>query len=174
MSILKDKVNRILIKIKDGESGALDELYAATYNHLKLVALNYLVNNSDLDDVLNEAYYKSYKYIKSVNFNRDGYNWLCKIVQHLCYDYNNRRGAVDYVEKVFQNTLFSEIEGEMLEKCQIYQIIQKFSVQDQQLIYLKFWEDLSLSEITKRTGIKKSTIHKRLKKLLNEIYNNSK
>ncbi len=91
VSIIRDKVNKLLNRIKTGQKDAFEELYNCTYNHLKVVALNYLADSSDLDDVLNDSYLKAYKYCSSVDMSKDGYNWLCKIVQNTAYDYNKQK-----------------------------------------------------------------------------------
>lgn len=169
MSLLKDKVNKILTELKRGKIEAIKELHAETYNHLKLVAFNYLADYTFIEDVLNDAYYRAYLYVNSVNTNYDGYNWLCKIVQNLCYQYNNNHGYVDYSGRLAQNKLFYEIEDILLEKSQLYRAIGKLNLNDQQIIYLKFWEELSLAEIAKRQDMKKSTVNKRIKSILKNL-----
>lgn len=169
MSLHKDKVNKILIKIKRGNIEAIKELHAETYNHLKLVAFNYLADCTYVEDVLNDAYYRAYSYIHSVNTDYDGYNWLCKIVQNLCYQYNSKHCYTDFPGRLAQNKLFYEMEDILLEKSQLYRAIGALDLNDQQIIYLRFWEGLSLKEIAGRRDMKKSTVNKRIVSILKKL-----
>ena len=165
MSILKDKVNRIIINIKKGQPEALKALHTATFNHLKIVALNYLADRNDIEDVLSEAYIKVYKYVNSANEDQDGYNWLCKIVQNLCFDFNAKRGIVDFKDRLSQNTLFYDIEETLIEYSQLYAAIAKLDADDQELVYLKHWGEMSLKEIAEKKNMKKSSVYVRLLKI---------
>lgn len=161
MSILKDEVNRMIEDIKRGKPGALKELHTATFTHLKLVAFNYLADSADVDDVLSETYFKTYRYVHSANAEQDGYNWLCKIVQNLCYDFNAKRGVTDFTDRLSQNKLFYEIEEILLENSQLYAAMAKLEAIDQEILYLKYYEDKSFQEIADKKNMKKSAVYAR-------------
>ena len=70
----------------------------------------------------------------------------------------NRDGALDHImEKVELETDFVEVLG-------------RFSLNDQHLIYLRFWEHLSYREISASVGKSKSLVAKRLKIILKEFF----
>lgn len=166
MSILKDEVNRIIANIKKGKRDALNELHTATFCHLQLVALNYLADSNDIDDVLQEAYIKVHKYASSADTNKDGYNWLCKIVQHLCYDYNAKRGITDFTDRLSQNTLFYDMEETLIEYSQLYAAVAKLEAIDQEILYLKYSEDKSFQEIADKKNMKKTAVYAQHKKII--------
>ena len=93
MSKIGAEVNRILREIKLKKQDAFEHLIAITYNHLKVVAFNYLKDKNDVEDVVNETYLRVNSYIDSADLEKDGYNWICKIVQNLCYDFKSKRGV---------------------------------------------------------------------------------
>lgn len=169
MSRLRDEVNRLLQEIKRNKTNAYERLFMTTYIHLKLVALNYLSNSSDVDDVINEAFFRVFKYVHSADLEKDGYNWLCKIVQNTAYDFNKRNHVEIPVNKIENHQLFYEIDDSILARNDILSIIKTFEATDQKLLYLKFWEDRSYEEIAKHTGMKKSTVYKRIHAKLKEI-----
>lgn len=171
MSKLGVKVNNLISEIKNGNSSSFKELYDTTYNHLKIVAYNYLFDSSDIEDVLNETYLKISLYINSADEKKDGYNWMCKIVQNIAYNFNNKRQVVVPINKIENRMFFYEIDDSIIENSQLYKIIQTFDASEQKIVYLRFWEDLSLREIAQKTGIKKSTVNKRIKSLLKKIRN---
>ncbi|MDE5789505.1 MAG: sigma-70 family RNA polymerase sigma factor, partial [Clostridia bacterium] len=166
MSILRNKVNKMIENIKKGKPDALKELHTATFGHLQIVAFNYLSDHNDIDDVLSETYIKVYKYVNSAKADQDGYNWLCKIVQNLCYDYNARRGVTDFTDRLSQHKLFYDIEETLIEYSQLYAAIAKLDASDQKIIYLKHWEDKSFQEIAEKLNVKKSTVYVRYSKII--------
>ena len=173
MSVLKNEVNRILKNIKNGKNADFEVLHSVTYNHLKIVALNYLANSSDVDDVINEAYLRVFSYIRSANTDMDGYNWLCKIVQNIAYDYNKKSNIDFPINRVETNSLFYEIDEHVSDNLQIISAMKKLDGLEQELIYLKFWEDLSYAEIAKKKSLKKPTVYKKTKralKILKQIF----
>lgn len=169
MSILKDNVNKIIKKIKKGKSEAFKELHDATYCHLKFVAFNYLADANDIEDVLNETYFRIYMYVQSADTERDGYNWMCRIVQHLCYDYNEKRGVCDFSDRISRNKLFYDIEDTVIDNSQLYMTMQNLDCSDREILYLTYWEGMSLTEIARKTNLPKSSIYKRLTTLLKDI-----
>ncbi len=162
MSKLGERINRIIRDIKLGKANAFEQLFMVTYNHLRIVALNYLSNPFDVDDVLSESYLKVFRYIQSVDLEKDSYNWLCKIVQNTAYDYNKKHHIEIDINKIEYNHLFYEIDGD-LEQSEVLIFMKTLDETDQKLFYYRFWEDLSYEQISKKTGLKKTTIYKRIK-----------
>ena len=171
MSVMGSEVNRLLKKIKDGDLTKREELFKITAGHLLGVARRYLYHAEDAEDVVAETFVRAFRYIHAYDESQEGYNWLCKIAQPLAFDHNeqykaktgvalmeNRDGALDHImEKVELETDFVEVLG-------------RFSLNDQHLIYLRFWEHLSYREISARVGKSKSLVAKRLKIILKEFF----
>lgn len=169
MSFYKREVNRILYQIKQGDEDSKNKLFHFTYNHLKIVAGKYLTNKNNIEDVVVNAYLKVFKYISSFDGKKDGYNWLCKIVQNTAYDFNKKEinwlSLEEYVEPIKKDFSEAIIEEEVISKY-----LESYSKDIKELVYLRFWEGLSYKEIRIRTGLKKSTAHKRISKVLKEIF----
>ena len=82
MSFLGKDINKILSRIQTGDERAKEELFEKTYSHLKAVVYRYLHDKNDVEDVLSNVYLKVFSSIKAFDTGKDGYNWLCKIVQN--------------------------------------------------------------------------------------------
>ena len=61
MSLLGERVSKLLQKIKRGDKESFKMLHEITYNHLTVVAVNYTYHKEDVQDVLNEAYFRVYR-----------------------------------------------------------------------------------------------------------------
>lgn len=162
MSQLGEKVNKLLRKIKNGDIDSFRQLHKLTYNHLTVVAVNYLYCSENLQDVLNESYFRVFRYIDSYDNNKDGYNWMCKIVQNVAYNYNKKFNVSVEINKIETHKLFYELDDNIIDNASLLQAIKSLGGEEQELIYLKFWEDLSFSEIAAQKGMKKPTVYKKI------------
>ena len=169
MSFLRERTNKLLLRIKKGDEKSKNLLFECTSNHLIVVARKFLDNKNNLEDVVSSAYLRAFDYISSFNPSQDGYNWLCKIVQNLCYDYNKKEQKWVPIDSAFGIAAADDIETQFVQKNMIEEYLSVYSELDKRFIYLRFWEDRSFSEIAHLTGSKKSYVHKRVSKILKEI-----
>lgn len=169
MSLLGRQVNKILKEIKNGQTKSFEKLFNLTYNHLRCVAQNYLFDSSYIDDVVNESYLRIYKYIDSVDLSYDGYNWMCKIVQSVAYNLNKQFNVNEPIDKMRSHDFFYDVEDEIIEKNEMLKIIKTLPESDQELLYLRFWEDKTYTEIAKKVGQKIISVYRRIRFLLNEL-----
>lgn len=169
MSKLRRDVNKLLSGIKDGKEKCKQQLFDLTYNHLKIVARSYVIDKNDVEDVLQLTYLKAFKYIKSVDDSKDGYNWLCKILQNEAYSFCKKNPKYYSLEDYSRCTGEFDITEWVSAKDEVYRYLKDCSELDCKLIYFKFYEDYSYSDIARIMGMKKSNVHRRVSKVLKEI-----
>ena len=68
--------------------------------------------------------------------------------------------------------MFYEIDDNFFDFCMLNEAILTLDGVQQGLLYYKFWEGYSLSELAKKYNMKKSTVNKRLKKIFNILEKN--
>ncbi|MCM1438968.1 MAG: sigma-70 family RNA polymerase sigma factor [Roseburia sp.] len=169
MSKFRKEINSILCSLQKGDKSKQQELFNSTYNNLKIIALKYVIDKNDYEDVLMDAYLKIFKYIASFNNKYDGYNWICKIVQNVAYGYNkNYMPSISLDGISFTKILGSKV-NEIADKDEILSVLCKLTEYEQRLIYLRYYEELSFSEMAKIIGKGKSTIHKQLSGIHDKI-----
>ncbi len=167
MSRLCGKVNKILKALNSGDCKKQSELFKATYNHLKLIAYEYTNDKNNTEDVLMEAYLKIFRYSRTANIQKDGYNWMCKIVQNTAYDVNNLYIEYDPLEEAREvSDDFESISLASMEKSDLMNVLKKLPKADWELIYLRFWRDYSYAKIAEIKNLSKSYIHKRISRIL--------
>lgn len=165
------QINSILRALKNGDKRYEKILYETTYNHLVGIAKKYAIDKNDCEDIVTEAFYKAFKYINSYDLKRDGYNWLCKIVQNVAYNYNKDiEPAVSLESLVYIPVAF--LNDNLDDACMLDKELNKLSRYEKQLIYLRFWEGLSYGEIANKLNRNKSTVHKQVQKIIDVIKNN--
>ena len=172
MSTLREDVNRLLAGVKSGKEDSKEKLFELTYNHLKIIARIYVYDKNDVEDVLQIAYLKVFKHIKSFNLSKDGYNWLCKIVQNVAYTLRRKTPTCVSLDDYSQCADSRDIMDYISAKEEIYRYLENYSERDRQLIYLRFYEDYCYSEIAEKMNMKKSNVHRRISKIVKEILKN--
>lgn len=169
MSKFKGEINKILIAIKKGNARAKEALFDRTYAYLKTVAWKYVYDKNALEDVLQNAYLRIFAYVHTFDESKDGYNWLCRIVQNEAWRYNKENPPVLPLNEDVSHETWQETDDSLLERLSLYEYLRVYSPTDQKLIYYKYYEQLSYAEIAKKMGMKKSNVHKRVSKILREL-----
>lgn len=180
MSKHKRKINKLLELLKNSKDTCskevrntyLKELYDMTYNHLLIVAGAYLVDKSEREDVVNAAYMKALHYIKSCDTEKDGYNWLCKIVQNIAYDFNKQKKPVEaYTDEVRmkEEENVDEVFEESAEKGELYEAIKILPEIEQKMIYYRYWEDMTYDEIAEKLELKRTAVYDTIKRSIKKI-----
>ena len=160
------KVHGLLIRLKNGEN-CFRELYDLVYKHLLVVAKIYLIDKSLADDVLSEALTSVYKNIKSFNEDKNGYSWLCKIVQNEAYDINKKTQIYEELNDNTKSPL-DEIAVASL-KCDIDMALLKLSEKERELIILRFYQGKTFAEIAEVKNVSPPMIHKSINKVLKKL-----
>lgn len=168
MSILRKEINEILIKIKNGDEQSKNDLFEKTYNHLKIVAWPYVYNKDDVEDVLAEAYLRVFQYIDSFNPKKDGYNWICKIVQNVARDMGRKDQSVP-LEEAEEIAYFVDFEDVLATKDEISRLLQVYPRRDREMVRRRFWGDKTIESIAFELNMGKSNVHKRILKITKEI-----
>ena len=172
MSVLSEKVNKILLKIQQGDEDAKNTLLQETWNHLWKIAYRYAYNKADVEDILVESFSKAFDYIHTFDCNKDGYNWLCRIVQREAIALGERQKKMKELPLESADYILPrdhDFSHEIATKDLFDRLLKKYSEQDQILINLYLIDDFTVREIANSTGMTKSNVHKRLRKIINEI-----
>lgn len=169
MSRLGREVNKILQGIKDGDEKCKSLLFDTTYNHLNIVARRYVKNVNDVEDVVQIAYLRVFNYIGSWDRSKDGYNWICRIVQNEAYRLNEKNPVHLPLEDYARESYPKDITDEISTKDELDKYLSIYSELDQELVRMKYGENYSYSEIAKKLNLKKSTVHRRVSIITKEI-----
>ncbi len=169
MSKFCKEINLILNKLKSGDESLQKDLFNATYNHLKIIALQYAFDKNDYEDILEEAYLRIFKYIKNADLTKDGYNWLCKIVQNVANDFNKKYEKSIPLENITFSNVNEKLEDVIADNDMLLREIEKLAEEDKQILILRFWHDSTIEQIATALNRPKSTIHKRILILIDKI-----
>ncbi len=167
MSLLKTKVNKLLLKFKNGNNYALKELFDLLYKKLKIVAYQYLKNKNDADDVVSLTFIQINASISQFDITKDGYNWICKIAERKALDLNRKFFETELASEnlIEEKNIFDEIDN----KQDIYEMIKKLDKEEQELIYLYFFSGYTYKEIGDKKGFSPQMAHKKIKRIIQQL-----
>ncbi len=171
MSLLKNKVNKLLTQFKSGNEKAYAELYELIFYRIYGIAWDYLKNKDDCDDVIEESLLDVWVKIEMFDPEKDGYNWICKIVENKSKDRlrsikSHQRGC----EQKDTRDEFDLVET----KCDIAILLEKLDEWEYQLIYERYFLDKSLYDISLQTGQSVKQVSVKIKKILKKLRKNGK
>ena len=174
MSYFGDAVVKAIKEIRKSigadKNRCFEQLYKMTANHLRNVAVFYLDDKSLADDVVSESFVRVIVYIDSANEDRDGYNWLCKIVENEARRMNQkyRRESVglpiNHSDEASESNFRAYLE-QMEDKNRIESAISKCSEDMQDLYTLRYRCNKTYQEIGELKRISAPAVVKRVQKL---------
>ena len=141
-----DKKKWLCDNIKDLENG----MYRLSYSILR--------NETDAQDAVQEAIYKSYKNLESLKDKRKFKSWIYKIITNTSFEM--LKNKKDYLDIEQENVQEDKIDIDT--NLTLWNAVQGLEQPYRTTITLFYYEDMSIKEISKITGTKIDAIKKQL------------
>lgn len=118
-----------------------------------------LRNHSDLEDVFQEVFLQFFLNLKSFQSEQHEKAWICKVTFNKCKDLNKSfwRKRIVSIENI-------EIPYESKEQSDVFSALLKLSELDKEVVYLHYYEGLTIPEIAEITQQNINTTYTRLKR----------
>ena len=128
-------------------------------NRLYLIALSYLQNHYDAEDVMQEALVKLWKTNKAFNDNEHIDKWLTITCIHKCRDHFRLSFVKSNVSLDEAKELYPFDSTKSLD---VFNAVSALPPKERLVLHLFYYEDMSVKDISEITGIKSSAIKTRL------------
>lgn len=167
----------IVIQAQKGDDVAFSKLIKACKENLYKIAFAYLKNEEEALDIVSDTIYKAYMNINKLENPQYFNTWITRILINNAINRlkkNNRIILIDEYEKIEGfNTQLSDIEFDVSRRVDLYSAIDQLNVKSKSIIILKYFQDMTISEISEVLKIPEGTIkvylHRALKKLKIEL-----
>jgi RNA polymerase sigma-70 factor (ECF subfamily) len=135
------------------------------------IALGFVGNREDAQDLSQEAFVRAYRHIKSVKPDRKFFPWFYQILKNLCISHLRKRKLrqansldVEGCPEVQATDCFSpdEIADRNELKDRVWQAIAKLDEKHREVIILRHFQNMSYDQIAEALFCNKGTITSRL------------
>ncbi len=159
----------------NGDAAAWEPLVLAHQEAVFRLSYLLLGDPDDAEDIAQETFLRAWKHLKRFDPTRPLRPWLLSIASNLAS--NRRRSAGRYVSalmRAFRNEPASsasieEKSARQMEASDLWKAVQNLSMPDQQVIYLRYFLELSVAETAQALNIPEGTVKSRLNRALERL-----
>lgn len=153
----------IVEKAIAGNEEAILEILKENEDTLYQTAFAYLRNEHDAIEAIQELTYRTLKKIHTVKKPEFINTWLVRILINICLDMKKKQEKLVYKDPI---ELPSSMDNRDFE---IVTLIEKLPKEQQELIYLKYFQNLKNKEIAQLKNIPEGTVKSRLHGTLKKL-----
>ncbi len=159
------ELGELIVAVAGGDEGALAAVYSRVGGRLLSVAMGFTRDLYAAQDVLHDSFIKVARYAHQFRRGTNGYAWLCKIVRNTAINKiksENLRRGIDI------DSFFSLSDGQdMAEKSDtaaaVEAALKALLPKERTVIWLKYYNDMTVREIAAELSMPKSTVHELIK-----------
>ncbi|HSG44424.1 MAG TPA: RNA polymerase sigma factor [Anaerolineales bacterium] len=166
----------LIRRSKNGDMAAWEPLVRAHQKAVFRFAYLLLGDPDDAEDVAQETFLRAWKYLERFDATRPLRPWLLSITSNLASNW--RRSAGRYISALtrsFRNEPVPDsIEEKSTQRVQaddLWEAVRSLKDGDQQVVYLRYFLDLSVVETADALQIAEGTVKSRLSRALKKLQN---
>jgi len=164
----------LLVKrVLEGDGESFRTLIARHTTMVRAVIFSMVGNSSSIDDLAQEAFLRSFKYLGSLADRAKFGGWLCGITRRVCLDFlrSNRRAAISLDEIREAGADFPAKDADARLKNEVHEAVMNMPEQLRQVVLMRYVDKHSYERMAELLGVSRATISSRLihaRKLLRE------
>lgn len=161
----------LLNRIKNGDRQAMHTLYDRYKGYAMAVALRYVPDRDDVNDVMQDSFVKVLTSVQRFDYRGEGSlkGWILRIVANVSINFIKQKGKFSFVDELPDEADTGDPEVERVPPAVLNHMISELPEGYRVVLNLFVFEQLSHKEIAEKLGIKESTSasqYLRAKKLL--------
>lgn len=163
MTNFEKKINKLISEINSGNEKSLTELYKIMSPHIRYIALKYLQDEEDAEDMVQDFWADIYKLCASIVFLKNGFAYLCKAMERktinrykkLKREKEKKIAYVDYLQiKDYADKSIQEAE----KRIEITNIINSLPKIERIIIQETYFGGKTVRQIAEELKISKSQV----------------
>ncbi len=158
----------------DGDAAAWESLMLLYQEPVFRLAYLLLGDPDDAQDTAQESFLRAWKHFKRFDPTRPLRPWLLSITANLAR--NRRRAAGRYLAALMRafrdeppSMRIEEKSAQNLEANELWHAVQNLNMADQQIIYLRYFLELSVTETAQVLQVAEGTVKSRLSRALEKL-----
>lgn len=166
-----DDLSRLIGKAQEGDKNAFGEIYKLFYKRIYRYCQFNTSKHQTAQDLCQETFLRAWKSLSSFSLKGGSFQaYLFRIARNLIIDLSRKKKEIPLPEDLEkeQEEHFESIERqEDIEKVHI--AISKLQEIERQIIILRYFEELTMSEIAKVVGLKEGSLRVRNHRILKKL-----
>lgn len=158
--------DRLLQKIRDGDSASLDKLVAFYYPDILRYCLWHTRNRQTAEDATQDTFLKAVRHLDAYVHRGTFKAYLYKIAANVCVDYSRKRVAEQLPDDLQEyDGRLERIESD----ASFLWLLCRLPDEQKEVVLLRFAHELKVREIAEVTGVPMRTVQSRLRSALKRI-----
>jgi len=158
----------------NGDAAAWEPLVLAHQEAVFRLSYLLLGDADDAEDIAQETFLRAWNHLKRFDLTRPLRPWLLSIAANLAR--NRRRSAARYLSaltRAFRDERtpanIEEKSAQHMEANNLWKAVQSLAAPDQQIVYLRYFLDLSVTETAEVLQVAEGTVKSRLSRALERL-----
>lgn len=168
-----DDLNLLTLKAQKGDKEAFGKIYVYFYKRIYRYCYFNLKAAEAAEDITQETFIKAWKSLPTFRIKKGGslQAYLFRIARNLIIDLSRKKKEVtlDSIGEIEKEEDFEELIDKKTDTEKVRKALAKLDDLEKQIVLLRFFEDLSFTEVSKVTGVAEGNlrvkVHRTLKKL---------
>jgi len=164
---LYEKTEYALSLIATGKEEGVNKLYECMGKTMLFVARQVVKDKFAAEDVVQDSFLKIVKNISGYKKGTNAYGWVCKIVRNTALNsiYGERKHPTSDIEEFNLIPDDEDVEEKSTSRILVERLMNSLSPPIvKQMIYMKYFLDMTVREIAKEVGKSKSYVAKEIAK----------
>ncbi len=163
--------NKLIKRIEQGDASAVDELIEMFYPEILRYCLWHAPNRSLAEDAAQETFLKVIRYFHRYTYKGKFKPFLYKIAANTCIDMLRKSRCLDVsLESLDVEFPYSEQEFETIQSTMaLKQLIRNLPEETQEIVLLRFGQDMTIREIADVVNMPLRTVQSRLRSAMKKL-----
>lgn len=163
--------DELIQRIEHGDAEAVEELVKRFYPEILRYCLWHAPDRSLAEDAVQETFYKAIRYFNHYVHKGKFKSFLYQIAANTCIDMRRKKWQTEIsfeelnVDPSYLDPTFEEIHANLTLK----QLVRSLPEETQEIVLLRFGQDLSLREIGEVIGLPLRTVQSKLRSALKRL-----
>ncbi|WP_368491016.1 sigma-70 family RNA polymerase sigma factor [Clostridium sp. BJN0013] len=167
-----DKIQILVNNAKKGDDTSFVELINSYKENLYKMAFIYVKNEQDALDIVSDTVYKAYMNINKLRESQYFSSWIIKILINLSINKLKSNKNIVYVDDynlLDKDSNISEMEFNISKNIDLYNAMDNLSIKYKNLIILKYFQDMTIPQISKLLEYPEGTVKVYLRRALKKL-----
>ncbi len=169
----KLEINELVKNINTKDKESLIKLYNIMYSEIFCFLKKYTFNKHEIEDVISQTFLCIMNKCQDKIIYKNCYSWILGISKYIYYN-QYRKTQKEVLTDSIEDFL-APIDVKFDVHCTLESVVKKLSDFDQRLLYMKYYQNLTIYKISKILNVSVITVKRRhatLKTILLEKINN--